>query len=66
MYPNISLNIKVPIGRIRTLHKGFQMLSESFALNKKEFEQIFTYDEAVFVMWDSDNNGKIGFMFEFE
>jgi hypothetical protein len=34
------------------------MLSESFALNKKEFEQIFTYDEAVFVLWDTDNNGK--------
>ena len=30
--------IQIPIGRIRTLHKGFQMLSESFALNKKEFE----------------------------
>ena len=41
------------------------MLSESFALNKKEFEQIFTYDEAVFVMWDSDNNGKIRLLFEF-
>ena len=48
------------------MHKGFQMLSESFAVNKKEFEQIFTYDEAVFVMWDSDNNGKSGFMFEFD
>ena len=34
------------------------MLSESFALNRKEFEQIFTYDESVFVLWDSDNNGK--------
>ena len=33
------------------------MLSESFALNQKEFEQIFTYDEAVFVLWDTDNNG---------
>lgn len=35
------------------------MLSESFALNQKEFEQIFTYDEAVFVLWDTDNNGLV-------
>lgn len=46
------------MGRIRTLHKGFQMLSESFALNAKEFEQIFTYNETVFLLWDTDNNGK--------
>lgn len=50
--------LQIPIGRIRTLHKGFQMLTESYALNKKEFEQIFTYDEAVFVIWDTDNNGR--------
>jgi hypothetical protein len=47
----------VPIGRIRTLHKGFQMLSDSFALNANEFEQIFTYNETVFLIWDTDNNG---------
>jgi len=47
------------MGRIRTLHKGFQMLSESFALNAKEFEQIFTYNETVFLLWDTDNNGKL-------
>lgn len=40
------------------------MLSESFALNQKEFEQIFTYDEAVFVLWDTDNNGMYDSLFE--
>ncbi|CDW81648.1 UNKNOWN [Stylonychia lemnae] len=46
----------VPIGKVRTLHKGFQMLCESFAINQKEFEQIFALDESVFALWDSDSN----------
>lgn len=41
------------------------MLCDSFGVNKKEFEQIFTYDESVFVLWDTDNNGKEMLTFDF-
>ena len=33
------------------------MLCDSFALNQKEFEQIFALDESVFALWDTDCNG---------
>ena len=35
------------------------MLCESFAINQKEFEQIFALDESVFALWDSDSNGNL-------
>jgi Ca2+-binding EF-hand superfamily protein len=51
--------IKEPIGKIRELHAGFRMLSESFAVSLKEFQQIFSMSEAVFSVWDTDSNGLI-------
>ena len=55
---NISM-VKEPIGRIRNLHAGFRMLSDTFAVSLKEFQQIFSMNEAVFSVWDTDSNGLI-------
>ena len=55
---NIAM-IKEPISRIKDLHAGFRMLCESFAVSYKEFLQIFSMNEAVFAVWDTDSNGLI-------
>ena len=51
--------LKEPISRVRQLHHGFKLVSESFAMSLREFEQIFALNEATFSMWDQNANGMI-------
>jgi Ca2+-binding EF-hand superfamily protein len=51
--------VMMAVSRIKSLHKGFQMLCDSFALTLPEFEQVFALDESVFAIWDTDCNGMI-------
>ena len=54
-----QLIVKEPIARIHTIYQGFKVLTESYAICLKEFEQIFSFPEAVFNVWDTNHNGMI-------
>ena len=53
--------INLSLSKIRELHGGFKSVCDNFAINLTEFETIFTIGEpeAVFSIWDTDNNGLI-------
>ena len=51
--------LKEEISRVRQLHQGFKLVSETFAISLREFEQIFAINEAVFSMWDQHANGMV-------
>ena len=56
-----ELIVKEPIARIQTIYQGFKVLTESFAIGLKEFEQIFSFPDpiAVFNVWDHNQSGMI-------
>ena len=51
--------LKEPITRVRQLHTGFKLVTDTFAISLREFEQIFAINEACFSMWDKYANGMI-------
>ena len=51
--------LKESVSRVRQLNQGFKLVSESFAISLREFEQIFALNEAAFSMWDQNANGMI-------
>ena len=51
--------INLSLAKIRELHGGFKSMCDNFAINLTEFETIFTSNDKMFAIWDTDNNGKI-------
>jgi hypothetical protein len=50
--------INLSLSKIKELHGSFKSICENFAINLTEYETIFSANEASFVIWDTDNNGK--------
>ena len=47
------------LAKIRELHGGYKSICDSFAINLTEFETIFTSNDKMFAIWDTDNNGRL-------
>ena len=50
--------INLSLAKIRELHGGFKSICDNFAINLTEFESIFSSNQAVFAIFDTDNNGR--------
>ena len=53
-FPMLNLSL----AKIRELHGGFKSICDNFAINLTEFETIFSSNQQVFRIFDTDRNGK--------
>lgn len=50
--------LNLSLAKIRELHGGFKSICDNFAINLTEFESIFSSNQQVFRIFDTDRNGK--------